>query len=553
LRCYLEYLDSESQLLCQSAAISDATIHTPTACVPLPIVVADEPFGISQGWSGGLIDAFPQGMLFAYVVATVLSCAGLWIASVVSVSKPDWVAVKTDVASTRDSDSRSAMPQASPKAVSVGRITATVDCLWDGSQKSEIKNQKSAVVIGDSFNIRSGLLEITYDTGARVVLQGPTTFAVDSTDGGYLTVGKLTARLENGSEARGAGDGKTVASRSANPLFAIRTPTAIVTDLGTEFGVLVDKDKNVEVQVFRGLVDMQRQDLGKGISSKSMRLSAGQGVRITRHAPEVAKLKADVLRFPAIPSSPGAGLVAYYPFDSVVDGLTQWAPDSSSYRRSLALQGMSKDDLQPGKSGNAMAFNVIASKGMQCGTIPWSPAFDFENQSFTIAMWLNRRAAGVEKHEIILAKELFSPSFSAGYAVVRDRKSGKLIFRVKGNGDPDWNAWIPTGTPDGQDDAPIDRWVHFAVVGRLAASTGLYDIQLYRDGVPVAAKGNVRWSVAQVPLRFCAQEDGWAFRGLLDDVRFYSRALSGDEVKCLYANPGSSPMVNAADNGGENK
>ena len=38
-------------------------------------------------------------------------------------------------------------------------------------------------------------MEITYDTGAKVILQGPVTYEVES-DGGYLSVGKLTARLE---------------------------------------------------------------------------------------------------------------------------------------------------------------------------------------------------------------------------------------------------------------------------------------------------------------------------------------------------------------------
>ena len=42
-----------------------------------------------------------------------------------------------------------------------------------------------------------------------------------------------------------------------NP-FCIRTPTATVTDLGTEFGVEVTKDQRAHVNVFQGKVVLER-------------------------------------------------------------------------------------------------------------------------------------------------------------------------------------------------------------------------------------------------------------------------------------------------------
>ena len=45
-------------------------------------------------------------------------------------------------------------------------------------------------------------MEITYDTGARVILQGPVTYEVESKDGGFLSLGKLTARLEKRAEGK---------------------------------------------------------------------------------------------------------------------------------------------------------------------------------------------------------------------------------------------------------------------------------------------------------------------------------------------------------------
>ena len=61
-----------------------------------------------------------------------------------------------------------------------------VDCKWNGG---------SRVSFGQKVELASGLMEITYDTGAKVILQGPVTYSVE-TNGGYLAVGKLTGKLE---------------------------------------------------------------------------------------------------------------------------------------------------------------------------------------------------------------------------------------------------------------------------------------------------------------------------------------------------------------------
>ena len=63
---------------------------------------------------------------------------------------------------------------------------------------------KSLVALNDEFVLASGLMEITYDTGAKVILQGPVTYEVEA-NGGYLAVGKLTGKLEKrGVRGRGA-------------------------------------------------------------------------------------------------------------------------------------------------------------------------------------------------------------------------------------------------------------------------------------------------------------------------------------------------------------
>ena len=202
------------------------------------------------------IGYFPEGMPLAYLIATVITGLGVLIASHVYMSRPEQVARQS-----------APLPSPSPPLPSVvGRITGMADCQWkkggletrdwgleEGSRtgrstcQSLIPNLQSLVSLGDTFALASGLMEITYDTGAKVILQGPATYSVE-TNGGYLSLGKLTGKLEKGGEGRGTGGESSVHPSSfilhpfSNPQslipnpFVVRTPVATVTDLGTEFG-----------------------------------------------------------------------------------------------------------------------------------------------------------------------------------------------------------------------------------------------------------------------------------------------------------------------------
>ena len=164
----------------------------------------------------------------------------------------------------------------------------------------------------------SGLLEITYDSGAKVILQGPVAFEVDSRDGGFLSVGKLTARLEKKQSAISGQQSEPAASMAnhkseirnqkslasspqplapnsnpkspppnsslspiPNPLFTIKTPTATVTDLGTEFGVEVSKEGNTVSHVFRGTVEV-RPIARNGQRGKKLLLTANESAQVER-------------------------------------------------------------------------------------------------------------------------------------------------------------------------------------------------------------------------------------------------------------------------------
>jgi len=198
------------------------------------------------------IDFFSQELPFSLLIGAVVTSLGLWAASMVYVSGPEKIA--------QDSSSLPSRSTYNPAQEVVGRITGMVGCKWPKGEGSPLGDDN--VSLGRKFTLDSGLMEITYNTGAKVILQGPVTYEVES-NGGYMAAGKLTGKLEK-KVASGQWPVASDINKSeiSNPQslipnpFVIRTPTATVTDLGTEFGVEVTKEGDSVIQVKTGAVDV---------------------------------------------------------------------------------------------------------------------------------------------------------------------------------------------------------------------------------------------------------------------------------------------------------
>jgi hypothetical protein len=147
------------------------------------------------------------------------------------------------------------------EGVPVARLTHTVDCVWSDSplppavpgRTGEGHGVRGAapkpgddLVAGRKLVLKSGLAEIIFENGAQTILQGPATLEIRSRTSAILNRGKLAVTAEKPS-ARG---------------FEVAAPGMKYTDLGTEFGVLVDTSGAQEVHVFRGTV--QAEEAGSG-------------------------------------------------------------------------------------------------------------------------------------------------------------------------------------------------------------------------------------------------------------------------------------------------
>ncbi len=147
----------------------------------------------------------------------------------------------------------------------VARLARTHGVEW--SATGPVWADRAELPADTVLDFHAGLAEIAFASGARVVLQGPARFEVESASSGRLERGRLHASVPH--EAVG---------------FAINTPGGSVVDLGTEFGVLVDGAGQCEVHVFSGSVEIV--SVGSATAAEpSRRVGAGRAVRLRPTAP----------------------------------------------------------------------------------------------------------------------------------------------------------------------------------------------------------------------------------------------------------------------------
>jgi hypothetical protein len=118
----------------------------------------------------------------------------------------------------------------------------------------------ASLIPSTTLALERGRVELAYDSGATVVLEGPAVFTVAAAASAALDRGKATITVAGS----GPGDGQ--------PRFTLQTPSATVTDLGTSFGVLVSDAGETSVSVFDGLVDL----LPRFEAAAPLRLTAGE-------------------------------------------------------------------------------------------------------------------------------------------------------------------------------------------------------------------------------------------------------------------------------------
>lgn len=141
----------------------------------------------------------------------------------------------------------------------VAQVTATADARWAVGTDQRYRNRRLSA--GQGVQLQAGLAEVTFDSGIRIVLQGPADLHVDSADGAFLVSGAAV----------------TTVPASADR-FTLRTTTLVLVAADAEFGIAVAENGNNEIHVFSGEVDARPTAPATPLDR---RLSAGEAFTVS--------------------------------------------------------------------------------------------------------------------------------------------------------------------------------------------------------------------------------------------------------------------------------
>ncbi|MCK4998886.1 MAG: FecR domain-containing protein [Anaerohalosphaera sp.] len=171
-----------------------------------------------------------------------------------------------------------AMVLFSPVRPIVGVLTDSINSGW-----VDMKNvpTRGDVLRQGTLTLTSGIIEITFDKGARVILEAPAKIELIDTNKIFLIEGKLAAKVPP--EAYG---------------FTVATHNALIRDVGTEFGVIITS-KGMETHVFDGAVEFYSGS-DSDTSKKGSLLYAGQALEVDLYGEKMIQMREQLFirRFP---------------------------------------------------------------------------------------------------------------------------------------------------------------------------------------------------------------------------------------------------------------
>ena len=346
---------------------------------------------------------------------------------------------------------------------------------------------KKSIMMGQGLETigAASTVEISYPDGTRVKLE-PGTLVKDIADGDKKGKRLFLAR---------GGLWASVRKQPADQPMTLNTPNGEARVLGTKLRLLFDEKGSTRLEVEEGKVRLKRLADGK-----SAEVSTGHFAVVVAGG-ELKPLPRILL-----------GLVGYWRFEEAggttvgdISGLGNHGAVTGNARRVLGRFGQALD------LDGASAATVPHAANLNPGLSPWS-----------VAAWVRKSD---EYQTTVLYKD-DDGKFRSYYFLAAVAKP-RFEFST---GDAKVNVEGKSSVNDG-------KWHH--VVG---VRTALYSAQIYVDG-SLEAEASVGPTASSSigtssPLRIgssTALASGLGpWKGGLDDIRIYDRALSAEEVKQLY-------------------
>jgi hypothetical protein len=410
---------------------------------------------------------------------------------------------------------------ATSKAVAM--LDRVVDAQWDVSGTPP---RPGAALEPGSLRLKSGLAQIVFYSGARVVIEGPAELQLISPSEVSCPAGSLTADVPP--QAHG---------------FRVNTPQMNVTDLGTAFGLVV-KPRRTELHVFKGTVEFQppagpaKQELREGagavvessqppklISADPAAFASLFKLRLRSSAAEV--LQHEQWRAASRRLDDDPSLLLHFDFEQV-DPADWLLPNTSSRQKSVRDGTIVGCQWVEGRWPDKRALEFRGVSDRVRVSVPGS--FD----AITLAAWV--RVQGLDRQFNSL---FMCDGFAAGTVHWLIRNDGVLGLTAIGSGPGNFQI---LASPPVLDLDQFGTWLHLAVVvdgkakrvveyvnGTLMSEKALKVAPPYRIGA--AELGN--WNASGFPGNDPSLIRN--FSGAMDELCLFSRALDQSEVRALYS------------------
>jgi ferric-dicitrate binding protein FerR (iron transport regulator) len=435
------------------------------------------------------------------IVATVVVLAVLQPFSSTTALKPETRAVDEERDDIRDSEGAADQVPGSEDAIAALMVDEVGARFADGLSPDGVQFRPG------KYELLEGVMHLRFAQGADVMLASPALLEVQDAQHIRLAYGKI--RITAPPTAKG---------------FTVATPAANYVDLGTEFGLRVDRRSGAsDLYVFDGQVNVADPQSGKILSEVTGGESSRYVDGVTGAAPQFQENE-----FP----TPGAiGFQRWQQYEQELrqdESLLAFFPFRKAADESVLANGLGEDDMADGR---------IVGARWTTGRWPGKDALLFdrdtdfaefnipgEHEELTIAAWVK-----VDRLDHVFNAILNSNGYDLGDIHLQLTRQG-----------------IPRGgvavvgkfeeTIVGKS-VPLGRWTH--IVSVLSMQTRSH--QIYINGVLARER---RWQSDQVLRPGSCRIGNWlavedvgptnrAFRGRMDELAIWRRALSNNEVKQL--------------------
>ena len=409
----------------------------------------------------------------------------------------------------------------------VARIIKKIDCDWEDDRWNVAASTN--IIAGQTINLSRGLLILEFTSGAELTLNGPVTLIATSQKSAKLVTGELSARVP----VRGRG-------------FTVETHAGDFVDLGTEFGLIVGNNGDVQTHVFEGKVIAETGAVDDKLA-KSVVLETGDAW--ARPAVGDANtLSAEPERF-VLPNFAQHDSSAIPP--PVERNLTLWFSASGDVQRDHSGNVSAWGDMPtPANGKREDAWQVTASSRprWQPNAIGGLPTLRFDGYKSLVTEPVH---IGVNHTSVVV----FRADLEAASRLIRGRTEfqhlGAQLLNLNGpphtvlqvNDDATLEARVHLGFIRDQPD-PVDVGLvrsDLALDSRPHVALYSYDAdksvaRLYIDGSLTVTSNNVPYVATTDSPRYLGSHygrDGFGFTGDIAEVMVFDSALDTQESQDL--------------------